>query len=98
MSNNLTFFLLCFYSFQHQLLPLPPKARHVSSSDFLILEDELQRILLIGNIQAGEFVTGVVLALLGYEDDTGKFFVEEICPADMPINSSDNFHFSSLKK
>ncbi len=50
----------------------------------LILEDELQRILLVGNANIGHFVTGVVLALLGHEDDSGKFVVEDICPADMP--------------
>ena len=51
----------------------------------MILEDELQRILLVGNTNVGEFVTGVVVALLGYEDDTGKFIVEDICPANMPV-------------
>lgn len=50
----------------------------------MILEDELQRILLVGNIHSGEFVTGVVIALLGHEDDSGKFVVEDICPASIP--------------
>lgn len=72
-------------SLQHQLLPLPPKGRFISPSDLLILEDELQRILLIGGINTGEFVTGVVVALLGYEDNTGKFVVEDVCPADVPV-------------
>jgi len=49
------------------------------------LEDELQRILLVGNTNIGEFVTGVVIALLGHEDDSGKFIVEDICPANMPV-------------
>jgi DNA polymerase delta subunit 2 len=74
-----------FFVFKHQVLPLPPKARYVSGTDILILEDELQRILLVGNTNVGEFVTGVVVALLGYEDDSGKFIVEDICPANMPV-------------
>lgn len=45
----------------------------------------MQRILLVGNTNVGEFVTGVVIALLGHEDDSGKFIVEDICPADMPV-------------
>ena len=79
---------------QHQLPVLPPNSRHISSSDLLILEDELQRILLAGNICVNEYVTGVVLALLGHEDDSGKFFVEEVCPADIPnqvVPSTVNF-------
>lgn len=62
----------------------------------MILEDELQRILLVGNTNVGEFVTGVVVALLGYEDDTGKFIVEDICPANMPvIMKNPNINFST---
>lgn len=60
-------------------------AKYVNTTDYLILEDELQRILLIGKIDVGQFVTGVVVALLGYEDDSGKFFVEEACSANMPL-------------
>jgi len=60
----------------------------------LILEDELQRILLVGNIQSGEFVTGVVIALLGHEDDSGKFVVEDICPASIPSLTPSNLTFS----
>lgn len=78
-------------------MPLPPKARYVSTSDLLILEDELQRILLVGNINAGYFVTGVVLGLLGHEDDSGKFVVDEICPADMPTVNPEKITFTSPK-
>jgi len=45
---------------------------------------------LVGNIQPGDFVTGVVLALLGFEDDSGKFNVEDICCADIPISKSSS--------
>lgn len=77
---------------EHQLLPLPPKTKYISGNDLLILEDELQRILLVGNINAGDFVTGVVVALLGHEDDSGKFIVEEVCPANMPIMVTPEKH------
>lgn len=45
-------------------MPLPSRTRYVSENDFLILEDELQRILLIGNINAGEVFTGIIVAFL----------------------------------
>jgi DNA polymerase delta subunit 2 len=83
--------------YQHQLLPLPPKSRYISPTDLLILEDELQRILLIGNIKSGDYVTGVVIALLGHEDDTGKFVVEDICPANIPCSSPSKSQFSGPK-
>lgn len=63
----------------------------------LILEDELQRIQLTGNIEVGAFVTGVVLALLGYKDDTDKFFVEEICPAHISSIMPEKCSFPSNK-
>lgn len=79
---------------QHQLPVLPPNSRHVSSNDMLILEDELQRILLSGNISVSEYVTGVVVALLGHEDDSGKFVVEEVCPADIPKQAPSTVNFT----
>lgn len=48
--------------------------------------------MLVGNINAGDFVTGVVVALLGHEDDSGKFIVEEVCPANMPIMVTPEKH------
>lgn len=57
----------------------PIKERYTDPTDFLILEDELQRILLTGNINASEMCTGFVIALLGYENDESKFQIEEYC-------------------
>ena len=77
-------YLITLMNLQHQLPVLPPKSRHVSPTDLLTLEDELQRILLAG-INIDEYVTGVVLALLGHEDDSGKFQVQDVCCADIPV-------------
>lgn len=52
---------------------------YVSDSDQLILEDEIQRIRLVGNIDTLGLVTGVVAGLLGVENDEGKFEVDDIC-------------------
>ena len=51
----------------------------------------------MGNIQPGEFVTGVLVALLGYEDDSGKFHVEDICTADIPIAQPSTIEFNEPK-
>ena len=77
-------YLITLMNLQHQLPVLPPKSRHVSPTDLLTLEDELQRILLAG-INIDEYVTGVVLALLGHEDDSGKFQVQDVCCAGIPM-------------
>ncbi|XP_066570459.1 DNA polymerase delta subunit 2 [Amia ocellicauda] len=69
---------------EHNLLPQPPRAKYISQSDELILEDELQRIKLEGNIDTQKFVTGSVIAVFGAEKNDGKFMVEGYCTADLP--------------
>lgn len=49
----------------HQLAPLPPRTNYADDEDILILEDELQRIRLVGKIDIQKMVTGVVVAVLG---------------------------------
>ncbi|XP_039294373.1 DNA polymerase delta subunit 2 isoform X2 [Nilaparvata lugens] len=76
----------------------PSNNRYTSSTDKLILEDELQRITLFGCIEVTSLVTGVISAILGHEDDGGKFSVEDVCwvgtvfPPENPIKlESDRF-------
>lgn len=64
---------------ENQLIPQPPRSNYVSDKDVLILEDEIQRIRLIGNLNVSKLVTGIVIALKGYENSDGKFEVEDYC-------------------
>ncbi|RZF47778.1 hypothetical protein LSTR_LSTR006042 [Laodelphax striatellus] len=76
----------------------PVNNRYTSSSDKLILEDELQRITLFGTIDVASLVTGIICAILGNEDNLGKFSVDDVCwvgtvfPPETPIKlESDRF-------
>jgi len=50
-----------FKTFQHGLLPQPLTSKYTSDSDKLILEDELQRITLIGELKVQSAVTGELM-------------------------------------
>ncbi|OWF46452.1 DNA polymerase delta subunit 2-like [Mizuhopecten yessoensis] len=71
---------------EHNLMPQPLRTRFVNDTDKLILEDELQRIILLGKIDTPTSVTGVIMAVYGIEpeDDQGKFHVEDYCFQELP--------------
>uniref|UniRef100_A0A182Y0B4 DNA polymerase delta small subunit n=1 Tax=Anopheles stephensi TaxID=30069 RepID=A0A182Y0B4_ANOST len=62
---------------ENQLAPQPPRSHYTNDNDILILEDALQRIKLVGKIDVHSIVTGVVCAVMGYEESDGRFFVED---------------------
>lgn len=69
---------------EHQLMPQPVVKNYVGENDEIILEDEVQRIQLIGNIDIPTLVTGLVVAVLGKASEGGKFDVKETCYAGLP--------------
>lgn len=48
-----------------QMAPQPIRDNFADDSDVLVLEDEVQRIQLLGEITVHNFVTGIVFAVLG---------------------------------
>lgn len=73
-------------STEHGLLPQPVGSKFTSVEDKLILEDELQRIILVGELKPENAVTGVVVAVYGHEpeEDKGKFHVTDYCFQELP--------------
>ncbi|XP_041363525.1 DNA polymerase delta subunit 2-like [Gigantopelta aegis] len=71
---------------EHNLMPQPVRTRYTEDSDKLLLEDELQRIFLVGKLKVQTSITGVIVAVYGKEpdDDRGKFYVEDYCYQALP--------------
>ncbi|KAL1463163.1 hypothetical protein WDU94_014944 [Cyamophila willieti] len=80
-----------------KLVPQPQHTNFVSDSDELILEDELQRIPLHGNIDIHNQVTGVVVAIKGLPVGNGKFQVTDVCYAT-PVFKPRTTLSSNVKK
>ncbi|GFY38376.1 DNA polymerase delta subunit 2 [Trichonephila inaurata madagascariensis] len=82
---------------EHNLIPQPVNEEFSGEDDFLMLEDDLQRVVLCGNIDPQTHVTGVNIALLGYTEESGNFFVEDYCycfvkdPQILPSLSIDKY-------
>ncbi|XP_059163873.1 DNA polymerase delta subunit 2-like [Physella acuta] len=72
---------------EHNLMPQPIKSRYTDAGDKLIMEDELQRIILLGELTCQRNVTGVIVAVMGFEpeDKKGKFQVEDYCFQELPV-------------
>lgn len=71
-----------------QLAPQPPRFQYSADDDLLILEDELQRIRLVGDaMDVHQMVTGIVCAVLG---------MEACCPVIICHESLSNICVASL--
>ncbi|GAB1521944.1 DNA polymerase delta small subunit Cdc1 [Rhizoctonia solani] len=63
----------------HALAMIPIQSKRTSDKDSVMLEDESGRVGLIGNLLAKErLVTGVNIAVLGSEADSGEFQIDEV--------------------
>ncbi|KAJ3259265.1 DNA polymerase delta subunit 2 [Chytriomyces hyalinus] len=58
----------------------PPRVKYTSDKDKVLLEDESGRLELVGApIDTGFLVSGVVVAVRGYENENNQFHVQDIC-------------------
>ncbi|XP_059620808.1 DNA polymerase delta subunit 2 [Phlebotomus argentipes] len=82
------------------IVPQPIACDFTDDSDEVMLEDELQRVRLFGNINPHEVVTGIMCAVLGHILEQGRFHVDEIlfyeCGPQKPLKSLDNSPFLVL--
>lgn len=69
---------------EERVLSVPPSTKYATEDDELILEDDQQRIPLIGNFPLAKAVTGIVVAVKGEEKESGKFNVQDFCFASLP--------------
>lgn len=86
---------------KEQWVAAPPQnSRFFSQNDSFILEDESGRMKLVGDIFKRELITtGMIVAVLGSEDQSGDFHVIDICfpelaiqkPIPPPANSEDAY-------
>jgi DNA polymerase delta subunit 2 len=76
--------------------PVLNREKYIDVDDELILEDELQRIVLIDSsntqssaakniVKEARLCTGLVIALLGFENENSKFEIEDYCFKETPM-------------
>eukprot|EP00794_Sanderia_malayensis_P008860 gene8860-9809_t len=82
---------------QQNILPLPPREKFIDETDILVIEDEAQRVPLTGNLPVQPSVSGTVVALLGYEEKDGKFFVEDFCYCGLSYQSKPDLDLPLVK-
>lgn len=63
---------------------LPERKRYTHQSDVVFLEDETQRISLVGDIETHATITGTVICAKGKETAGGKFEVEDWSYCGLP--------------
>jgi DNA polymerase delta subunit 2 len=69
---------------KHWLTPPPPPSKYHSASDTVMLEDESGRVKLsFPGEQGFQLVTGIIMAALGAENQSGDFEVVDICFSGM---------------
>lgn len=69
---------------QHSVPPPPPVDKYYSEDDRVMLEDESGRIRLVGDkLKEFNVVTGVIMAALGMETESGEFAVVDVCFAGL---------------
>lgn len=78
----------------YHIVPQPPRDKYTHDIDCLVLEDENQRINLVGNVDVHRVVTGSVVAVRGCVDGSdGKFVVDDFTyrsvPDQIPRPASD---------
>lgn len=62
--------------------PPPERSKYHQPDDSVVLEDQSGRIAITGKITPGELVSGVVMAILGHQDEDGDFVAEDVCFCD----------------
>jgi len=63
-----------------ELIPEEEKEKYIDSKDILSLQDDTEACLLQGGLDIAGHVTGVMIAVLGREDDNGnRFIVSDYC-------------------
>ena len=62
--------------------PPPERSKYHQPDDSVVLEDQSGRIAITGKIAPGELVSGVVMAILGHQDEDGDFVAEDVCFCD----------------
>ncbi|XP_055677862.1 DNA polymerase delta subunit 2 [Lutzomyia longipalpis] len=76
------------------IMPQPIAPSFTDDSDVVMLEDELQRVRLFGNIVPHDVVTGIMCAVLGHILEQGRFHVDEIlfyeCGPQESLKTLDN--------
>jgi DNA polymerase delta subunit 2 len=50
---------------ENQLVPLPQIQNYNDATDDVVLEDEVQRVKLVGNVDIKELVSGIVAGVVG---------------------------------